>query len=95
MSLNVISLLVENKPGVLFNISNTIRRKNFNIHSITAIAWEEGDTSRITITSMLPPTRSFITIFSRNLNSELVMSAISIAWLQCFVRWISCSWLLP
>ena len=52
MSLNVISLLVENKPGVLFNISNTIRRKNFNIHSITAIAGEEeDDTSRITITS--------------------------------------------
>jgi acetolactate synthase-1/3 small subunit len=52
MSLNVISLLVENKPGVLFNISNTIRRKNFNIHSITAIAGEEeNDTSRITITS--------------------------------------------
>ena len=52
MGLNVISLLVENKPGVLFNISNTIRRKNFNIHSITAIAGEEGDTSRITLTSM-------------------------------------------
>jgi acetolactate synthase-1/3 small subunit len=52
MNLNVISLLVENKPGVLFNISNTIRRKNFNIHSITAIAGEEeDDTSRITITS--------------------------------------------
>ena len=55
MSLNVISFLVENKPGVLFNISNTIRRKNFNIHSITAIAGEEGDTSRITITSKGDP----------------------------------------
>jgi acetolactate synthase-1/3 small subunit len=39
----------------LFNISNTIRRKNFNIHSITAIAGEEGDTSRITITSKGDP----------------------------------------
>ena len=55
MSLNVISFLVENKPGVLFNISNTIRRKNFNIHSITAIAGEEGGTSRITITSKGDP----------------------------------------
>ena len=51
MSLNVVSFLVENKPGVLFNISNTIRRKNFNIHSITAIAGEHEDTTRITITS--------------------------------------------
>ena len=49
--LNVISLLVENKPGVLFNISNNFRRKNFNIHSITAIAGEDEDTTRITITS--------------------------------------------
>jgi acetolactate synthase-1/3 small subunit len=48
--LNVISLLVENKPGVLFNISNIFRRKGFNIHSITAIAGEDPDTTRITIT---------------------------------------------
>ena len=48
--LNVISLLVENKPGVLFNISNNFRRKGFNIHSITAIAGEDLDTTRITIT---------------------------------------------
>ena len=48
--LNVISLMVENKPGVLFNISNNFRRKGFNIHSITAIAGEDEDTTRITIT---------------------------------------------
>ena len=48
--LNVISFLVENKPGVLFNISNNFRRKNFNIHSITAIAGEDEETTRITIT---------------------------------------------
>ncbi len=48
--LNVVSLLVENKPGVLFNISNNFRRKGFNIHSITAIAGEDPDTTRITIT---------------------------------------------
>jgi acetolactate synthase-1/3 small subunit len=50
--LNVISLLVENKPGVLFNISNIFRRKGFNIHSITAIAGEDPDTTRITITAL-------------------------------------------
>ncbi|MCW4049208.1 MAG: acetolactate synthase small subunit [Candidatus Bathyarchaeota archaeon] len=55
MSLSVISFLVENKPGVLFNISNNIRRKNFNIHSITAIAGEGEDTTRITITSRGDP----------------------------------------
>ena len=55
MELNVMSFLVENKPGVLFNISNTIRRKNFNIHSITAIAGEQEDTTRITITTRGDP----------------------------------------
>jgi acetolactate synthase-1/3 small subunit len=51
-SLNIISFLVENKPGVLFNISNMFRRKNHNIHSITAIAGDDPDTTRITITVM-------------------------------------------
>ena len=41
---------MENKPGVLFNISNNFRRKRFNIHSITAIAGEDPDITRITIT---------------------------------------------
>jgi acetolactate synthase-1/3 small subunit len=50
MKLNIISFLVENKPGVLFNISNMFRRKNHNIHSITAIAGEDPETTRITIT---------------------------------------------
>jgi acetolactate synthase-1/3 small subunit len=50
MKLNIISFLVENKPGVLFNISNMFRRKNHNIHSITAIAGEDPEITRITIT---------------------------------------------
>ena len=31
----VISVLVENKPGVLHGVSNLFRRRNFNIESIT------------------------------------------------------------
>jgi acetolactate synthase-1/3 small subunit len=50
LKLNIISFLVENKPGVLFNISNMFRRKNHNIHSITAIAGEDPEITRITIT---------------------------------------------
>lgn len=50
IELSIISFLVENKPGVLFNISNMFRRKNHNIHSITAIAGEDPETTRITIT---------------------------------------------
>ena len=48
--LNIISFLVENKPGVLFKISNMFRRRNHNIHSITAIAGEDPEITRITIT---------------------------------------------
>jgi len=46
----IISVLVENKPGVLFGVSNLFRRRNFNIESITVGPSEQSDTSRMTIT---------------------------------------------
>jgi acetolactate synthase-1/3 small subunit len=46
----VISILVENKPGVLHTIANLFRRRNFNIESITVGPTQETDTSRMTIT---------------------------------------------
>ena len=46
----VISVLVENKPGVLHTIANLFRRRNFNIESITVGPTQELDTSRMTIT---------------------------------------------
>jgi acetolactate synthase I/III small subunit len=48
--LKVISVLVENKPGVLHAIANLFRRRNFNIESITVGPTEETHTSRMTIT---------------------------------------------
>ena len=47
--MHVVAFLVENRPGVLFNISNMFRRKNFNIHSITAGTVLDDNTVRITI----------------------------------------------
>ena len=47
--MHTVAFLVENRPGVLFNISNMFRRKNFNIHSITAGTVGDADTVRITI----------------------------------------------
>jgi acetolactate synthase-1/3 small subunit len=46
----VISVLVENKPGVLHGVANLFRRRNFNIESITVGPSESSDTSRMTIT---------------------------------------------
>jgi acetolactate synthase-1/3 small subunit len=46
----VISVLVENKPGVLFIIANLFRRRNFNIESITVGPTEQPDIARMTIT---------------------------------------------
>ena len=46
----VISVLVENKPGVLHTISNLFRRRNFNIESITVGPTEHPDIARMTIT---------------------------------------------
>jgi|SRR5665647_1382708 acetolactate synthase-1/3 small subunit len=46
----VISVLVENKPGVLHDIANLFRRRNFNIESITVGPTEQKAISRMTIT---------------------------------------------
>ncbi len=46
----VISVLVENKPGVLYLIANLFRRRNFNIESITVGQTEHADIARMTIT---------------------------------------------
>ncbi len=46
----VISVLVDNKPGVLHMISNLFRRRNFNIESITVGPTEQPDIARMTIT---------------------------------------------
>lgn len=45
----IIATLVENKPGVLFRVSNMFRRRNFNIESITVGPTERKDISRMTI----------------------------------------------
>ena len=50
MTLNTVCFLVENQPGVLFNVSNLIRRRGFNIESITVGALEGSKLSRMTIT---------------------------------------------
>ncbi|MCL2359089.1 MAG: acetolactate synthase small subunit [Nitrososphaerota archaeon] len=46
----VISVLVENKPGVLHMIANLFRRRNFNIESITVGPSVDTDSARMTIT---------------------------------------------
>ena len=47
---HIISVLVENKPGVLFNVANMFRQRSFNIESITVGTIEQNDISRMTIT---------------------------------------------
>ncbi len=50
MGWNIISALVENKPGVLFRVSNMFRARNFNIESLSVGPTEQHDLSRITVT---------------------------------------------
>ena len=49
--LYILSALVEDKPGVLFRITNLFRARNFNIESITVGYSESADLSRMTITT--------------------------------------------
>ncbi len=47
----IISLLVENKTGILFKITHLFRSRNFNIDSISVGVTENPDYSRMTITT--------------------------------------------
>ncbi|MGB9728009.1 MAG: acetolactate synthase small subunit [Nitrososphaeria archaeon] len=47
---HIVSVLVENKPGVLFRVANLFRRRNFNIESISVGPTERKEFSRMTIT---------------------------------------------
>ena len=45
----ILSVIVDNKPGVLFRVTNLFRARNFNIESITVGTTEQLDISRMTI----------------------------------------------
>jgi len=47
----ILSLLVENKPGILFKVTHLFRSRNFNIDSIAVGVTENPDYSRMTITT--------------------------------------------
>ena len=50
-SWHIVAALVENKPGVLFRVTNLFRARSFNIESITVGSIEREDLSRMTITT--------------------------------------------
>jgi acetolactate synthase-1/3 small subunit len=47
--LNTIAFLVENKPGVLFNVANLFRRRGYNIESISVGPVVNPELSRMTV----------------------------------------------
>ena len=47
----ILSLLVENKPGILFKVTHLFRSRNFNIDSISVGITENPEYSRMTITT--------------------------------------------
>jgi acetolactate synthase-1/3 small subunit len=49
MSRHTLSVLVENKPGVLARVSSLFSRRQFNIHSLAVGPTENPDVSRMTI----------------------------------------------
>ena len=46
---HVISVTVENKPGVLARVASMFARRDFNIHSLTVGPTEDPDRSRMTV----------------------------------------------
>jgi acetolactate synthase-1/3 small subunit len=49
MAIHTVSFLVENKAGVLFNVTNLFRRRGFNIESIAVGTVQDPKYSRMTI----------------------------------------------
>ena len=47
----ILSVLVENKPGILFKVTHMFRSRNFNIDSISVGVTDNPNYSRMTITS--------------------------------------------
>ena len=47
----ILSLIVENKPGILFKITHLFRSRNFNIDSISVGVMENPEYSKMTITT--------------------------------------------
>ena len=49
MTLHTLSVLVENKPGVLTRVAGLFARRSFNIHSLAVGPTEHDEISRITV----------------------------------------------
>jgi acetolactate synthase-1/3 small subunit len=47
----ILTLLVENKPGILFKVTHLFRSRNFNIDSISVGVTDNTEYSRMTITT--------------------------------------------
>ncbi len=47
----ILSILVENKPGILFKVTHLFRARNFNIDSISVGITQDPDNSKMTITT--------------------------------------------
>jgi len=47
----ILSILVENKPGILFKVTHLFRSRNFNIDSISVGVTDNPDYSKMTITT--------------------------------------------
>lgn len=73
--MKIFSLLVNNKPGVLFRVTSHFKRRNYNIESIAVGPTEKNDTSRMVI-AMMADERAAES-FSRLLRREIDVLDVS------------------
>ena len=55
----ILTIRVENKPGILFKVTHLFRSRNFNIDSISVGVTEDPNYSRMTITTIGDETVSY------------------------------------
>lgn len=75
----IISLIVENKPGVLYRVTNLIRRRGFNIENITYGNLVEGTRGRINL--VIKGDDKTVELVARNLHKIVeVTKVVRIRW---------------
>ncbi|MBT8215199.1 MAG: acetolactate synthase small subunit [Acidimicrobiia bacterium] len=72
MTNHLISVLVENKPGVLARISSMFARRGFNIHSLAVGPTSDPDMSRMTVVVDAPEMEQIVKQLRKLINTVKV-----------------------
>ena len=72
---HVISIIVENRPGILYRVTNLIRKRGFNIENITYGNLEKGTQGRINL--VIKGDDKTVDLVARNLHKMVEVTQVA------------------